>query len=284
MKRFAGVTTAAAEWKESHAKGPGLYAPFKVFTDHAQLFTEKAPYLAMSIMANGRQAVESGKLAYKEGVPLLAELVRGESVDVVPVAGAGGMILTEAARGAENTKEKPDMADTEEMKSLRESVAAQAETNRKLLERLAKSEARDIAAAALEGVTLPDQAKRKVIDSVLRESLPMKDGAVDETKLRESVTAEAKREGEYLASLSGSGQIQGMGAGTSPAPIDPKEAERRAADEKAFDDRSLQVFESLMGDKRAAEFAAKDGQPNNDESSVHRDTDQPALCPVSLHH
>ena len=55
---------------------------------------------SMSIRAAG--VAESNK--QHDGLPILKELTSAESVDVVTRAGAGGMILTEAARTAKETE------------------------------------------------------------------------------------------------------------------------------------------------------------------------------------
>ncbi len=249
VRNLAGVLTTTAEYHESHAKGPGLYARMKVFADHAQLVEEKAPHVGMSIRASG--VAESNKT--KMGVPVLKELTSAESVDVVTRAGAGGMILTESATG--QTQEATDM-DAAELTKLQETVKAQEAVNKQLLERAIRSDAREEAGRLLEAVTLPAQAKARVIARVLEAAPPIKDGALDTAKLKEAVDAVAKAEGEYLASIMPSGNVIGMGQRPQQA-IDPKESERRAQLAKDEEANSISVFESLGLPKNAAEFAAK---------------------------
>jgi hypothetical protein len=129
VARLAAVLTHPAEWKESHAKGPGLYARFKPFADHAAALSEKAKYLAMSIYAGGDQAVDaSGRKVFRDGLPVLSALHEANpnqnrhSVDIVPIAGAGGLILTEAAGGAAIQTQEASM-DADELKLLKESLA-----------------------------------------------------------------------------------------------------------------------------------------------------------------
>jgi hypothetical protein len=250
VRNLAGVLTTTAEYHESHAKGPGLYARMKVFADHAQLVEEKAQHVGMSIRASG--VAESNKT--KMGVPVLKELTSAESVDVVTRAGAGGMILTESAK-AENQQEATDM-DAAELTKLQETVKAQEAVNKQLLERAIRSDAREEAGRLLEAVTLPAQAKARVIARVLEAAPPIKDGALDTAKLKEAVDAAAKAEGEYLASIMPSGNVIGMGQRPQQA-IDPKESERRAQLAKDEEANSISVFESLGLPKNAAEFAAK---------------------------
>lgn len=216
VEDLAGVLTTDAEYRESHAKGPGLYARMKVFADHAQMVEEKAPHIGMSIRANGTGVKEAGKWVTRDGVPLLASLTSRKSVDVVTEAGAGGMILTESAsngtaaateNAARQTQEVSAM-DAEEIKLLKESVAANTAISQKLLNAEMRREAIKEAAHVLRDVSLQPAAKEYIIANVLREALPVKDGALDTVKLTEAINAEAKR---YGSSLPGGARVTGMG-------------------------------------------------------------------------
>jgi hypothetical protein len=250
VRNLAGVLTTNAEYIESHAKGPGLYGRMKVFADHAQLVEEKAPHVGMSIRASG--VAESNKT--KMGVPVLKELTSAESVDVVTRAGAGGMILTESAAPAAIQQEVSEM--DPEITKLQETVAAQALVNKQLLERALRSDAREEAGRLLEAITLPSQAKARVIARVLESAPPLKDGALDTTKLKEAVDAAAKAEGEYLASIIPSGNVIGMGQRPQPQ-LDATEAARQDKLAKDEEENAVNVFESLGLPKNAAGFAAK---------------------------
>lgn len=242
VANLAGVLTTDAVYHESHAKGPGLYARMKVFADHAAMVEDKAPHVGMSIRAMGLPEANRTK----DGVPVLKELTSAESVDIVTRAGANGMILTESAPGA-RTGAADDMT-AEEAKKLIE-----AET-RPYRDRLLKADAKEGASALLETVSLPAQAKQRIIERVLS-NIPLKEGELDKDKLRESVVREAKAEGEYLASVTGSGRISGMGP-SEPA-LKPKEAKRMKEAAKEERKAAVAVFESLMGDHRAAKHAAE---------------------------
>ena len=239
VKNLAGVLTGAAYWSESHAKGPGLYGRMKVFQDHAQLVEEKAPHVGMSIRASG---TGSGKLI--DGKPELASLTHAESVDVVTRAGAGGMILTESAV----IRPQEGELTAQEIQRIVESATAP------LRERLIRADAKEAAAALLQGVTLPQAAKDRIIMRAV-ESAPVTSGILDSTKLGEIVAREAKSEGEYIAALVGSGRVVGMGV--APVQIDAKEAERRAAADKTANEEAIAVFESLGMPKEAAKIAAQ---------------------------
>jgi hypothetical protein len=246
VKNLAGVLSTTAVYNESHAKGPGLYARMKVFADHAQTVEEKAPHVGMSIRASGK--AESGHR--KNGLPILTELTSAESVDVVTRAGAGGMILSESATGATNTREAETMT-AEEITKLIEA------STKPLHAQLLRDASERKAVELLEGVALPTKAKLRVIETVLKAGVPVNaDGTRDETKFREAVAAEAKSIGELLAEANGGGQVTGFGAAPVVS-IDPKEAKRQRKEAKREMRDDLEVLESLTGDKKVAELAAK---------------------------
>ena len=224
VNRLAGVLTVPAEWKESHAKGPGLYSRMKPFADHAGILAEKAKYLAMSICASGAQAMESGRKLFRDGLPVLASLHEANptqnrnSVDIVPIAGAGGLILTEAA-GAANSQQEVSGMDANELKLLRESLAAQQVTTTSLLEKELRREAIAEGARILRDVALPAGSKEYIIETVLREALPKKDGALDKTKLAEALNTETAR---FAGAIGATQRVKGMGSAPVVA-IDARE-------------------------------------------------------------
>jgi hypothetical protein len=255
VANLAGVLTTDAVYHESHTKGPGLYARMKVFADHATLVEEKAPHVGMSIRASG--VAEAGKM--RDGVPVLKELTGAESVDVVTRAGAGGLILTEAAKPANPIIGGAADMDAAEVQKLVESAvqAALAPVQAQqapLIERALRGDAREAATKILEGVTLHEAAKALVIDNVLR-SIPQKDGALDTAAFSESVNAEAKRVGAAVAAATGAGMVRGMGI--APVQIDATEAKRVTEQAKADEEDAVRIFESLGMPKDAATFAAK---------------------------
>lgn len=134
------------------------------------------------------------------------------------------------------------------------------ESNRKLLERALRSDAREEGARVLAGVSLPQSAKLRAIEAVIEAGLPQKDGELDKVKFTESLNAAARREGQYVAELTGSGRVIGMGNGeTDPAKL--QEAEKlREADEKRLNESAEKVFADLMGSKEAGKFAASKGE------------------------
>lgn len=114
--------------------------------------------------------------------------------------------------------------------------------------------ARRIATSALSDVSLIEAGKSRVIDSVIRMGLPMKDGVLDIVKFTESVKEEAKREGAYLASLMGTG-VRGMGSAPAPE-LGKKELKEAKKEAKRLQEAANSVFADLTGDERAGAFAA----------------------------
>lgn len=233
VKNLAGVFSTDAVYHESHAKGPGLYARMKVFADHSQIVEEKAPHVGMSIRAEG--IAESGK--QRDGLPVLKELTRAESVDVVTRAGAGGMILTEAVRANTNNSQEVEMTESE-VKKLIESERQRWENEgalksvRALEARALRGDAIVEANRALASLALKEGAKQLVIDNVLRGDLPLKEGSLDVPKFTEMVNAEAKKVAAVLSESAGGGRVIGMGpsanADADPAKI--AEAKKREQD------------------------------------------------------
>lgn len=257
VRDWGAVLAKDAFWLESHPQGPGLYSEIKPFSDHALTIEEKGPYAGVSIAAWGEAKRENGAVVMREGVPVLAALTSADGVDMVTRAGAGGMFLTEAARSVADHKEgaATDM-DAAELKNLQEGLAESKETNRKLLERAIRGDAREHIASVLKGNTLHDAGKELVMESVMRGALPMKDGELDTAALKESVDAETKKIGAAIAAAIGSGTVRGMGA-APVVPIDAKEVERKENDAKRAHESAVATFTRFGMDKTAAEAAAR---------------------------
>ena len=126
-----------------------------------------------------------------------------------------------------------------------------------LREQLVKADARNEAGKILSGVSLPQAAKDRLTESALANVPRTADGSMDGAKFRESLLVEAKKEGEYLAALTGSGRVQGLGVAPA-AQVQLTEAEQRAQEKRELED-ATRVFESLGMPKSAAEKAAQWG-------------------------
>jgi len=243
VKDWGAVLAEPARWMESYVSpstgkdnGPGLYAPIKPFSDHAQTIDEKGPWAGVSIAAWGEPMKENGRIVMRDGVPLLASLKRADGVDMVTRAGAGGLFVSEAARAANQTQEAS--MDADELKLLRESVA-------QLSKKETRREAIQEGARILRDVDLPDAAKEYVIETVLKESLPIKDGTLDLVKFKESIDAETKRFG---AAIGAGSRVTGMGTG---AVVEITEAQRAAQAERDKADEAMyrESWATLLGEQ-----------------------------------
>ena len=128
--------------------------------------------------------------------------------------------------------------------------------NASVLDRNFKADARDVAREALKGVALRESAKSYIVEQSLK-TLPVKDGALDVTTYKESLATMAK---ELAGAIGSDGAtVTGMGTAVVP-PLDPREAERQAAEVKDLRESSIDVFSRLMGgDTKAATAAANKG-------------------------
>lgn len=217
LNNLAAITTKDAEWKSEGPKGPGLYAEAKVMADYAQKVEERAPHIGLSIRAGGK-----GTGRTVNGKPELASIDYVESVDYVTKAGRGGLALAEAARNAgllPNPTQEASGMDANELKLLRESLAAQQVTTTSLLEKELRREAIAEGARILRDVALPAGSKEYIIETVLREALPKKDGALDKTKLAEALNTETAR---FAGAIGATQRVKGMGSAPVVA-IDARE-------------------------------------------------------------
>ncbi len=219
--------------------------------DYAQRVEERAPHIGLSIRAGG---TTDGK--FVEGKPVLSSLEYAESVDYVTKAGRGGMALAEAARDAGILPTEEASMDAAEIKKIVEAAVAEhtaplREANTGLLARALKGDARELATRLLESITLPAQSKVRVIETVLSQALPVKDGAIDEAKLTEAVSAAAKTEGAYVASLTNAGQVHGLGV--APAAVQ-EAAQPKPEDIEAH---KVKTFMRMGMSEAAAKTAAK---------------------------
>ncbi len=254
--KLVGALKGPAYWKEAGKYGKGAYAMAEFAADVAPSILAKAPWSGMSIRANGNAVMEAGRAKLQDGVPVLAEFTGCESIDIVTRAGAGGMILTEAAKAAIQTEEAAMAGSTEEATKLIEAAIAKAIAPYQ--QRLMRSDAREEATSILRGVSLPEPAKARIIERATANVPITADGAMDVTKLREAVVAEAKSEGEYLASLNPNmGRVLGMGNGPQLVAPKPEEIAAREAATAAELEADIRIYERQGMNRKAAEFAAR---------------------------
>lgn len=210
---LAAVTTGDAYWDEAGKDGPALYAPAKVFAKHAAEVAEKAPHTGVSIRAQGRR---DDKAMGPDGKPgVITALTHAESIDLVTKAGRDGKLLLESADSDFN--EGGDM-DATALKKLQEA-------NAKIFKGFATGKARELAAATLKPIRLPEASKVAITERACADVPVTEAGDFDEPNFKKALEAEI----QYAASFLPAGaKVVGLGA-TAP---DPKviEAEREKND------------------------------------------------------
>ncbi|MBN1320158.1 MAG: hypothetical protein JXA87_04865, partial [Thermoleophilia bacterium] len=233
IKNLMGELVTDARWESSGPAGAGLYVDAKVFDAWRPLVEELAPHIGVSIRASGR--ARPGEIEGKR-VPVIEELVSAKSVDFVTSPGAGGQIMTlfEAARSrAQATITTGGEGDVDE-KQLQEAVAAREAAETKLKEATEKLTAleaehttlKEESARLKEGAILreaeafvaqalpedlPELTRARLLESLAKKP-PVKDGALDKEAFKEAIDAAVKVELDYLAGVTESGTIRGMGA------------------------------------------------------------------------
>ena len=103
------------------------------------------------------------------------------------------------------------MADTEELKRMREGYDAMALELARLKEATITARGRELVSATLaDDDELLPITRDRLFEAQIK-NLPLKDGALDEAALIERVQDAARIEKAYLAATTGSGRITGMG-------------------------------------------------------------------------
>jgi hypothetical protein len=224
LRDLASVLTEDAHYDKAGPAGPGLYARAKVFEHYRAPVDQLAKHIGMSIRASGK--AKEGKAPDGKAGPIIEQLTRGLSVDYVTTPGAGGQILQlfEAARhGAVNLNEGgADDMDAAEIKKLQES-------NRRLAQRVARTEAREAGQAVLAGIRLPDDKKLLILERAVQAAPLNAEGDLDNAAFKTLLEAEIK----HAADLIGGGPlVTGMGGGADHQPtadeLKTQEAETKA--------------------------------------------------------
>lgn len=247
----ASVLLEDARYLEDGPKGPGLYAPAKVFSDYAAKVAEKGPHIGVSINALGSR--KHGRALDRDGLIVERLMPHGQNtVDFVTRAGAGGeVILQESAKpqpattsgtasavtASEPIEEAVSMPmDDREAEVLRESVAnltakfnelatkhGEIQTeNTQLRQHLNLREAKDVAIAKLKTVSgLPELLHDRIAEAVSTNP-PLKDGLVNREAIEVLAEAGARKEMQLLSRLGyAGGQVRGLGGGPADEP-DPQ--------------------------------------------------------------
>ena len=139
-----------------------------------------------------------------------------------------------------------------------------------LLKRALRGDAREEAARLLESVRLPQVTRDRIIQHAV-ENVTAKDGAIDTAKLKESVDAMVKSEGEYLGQLNGGARVIGHGE-LHQRPSTPKRQSAPPMKRRGLS-RKLRTSSPASWEipRRPSSRFAKEGRPNqNDQSTQNR--------------
>ena len=212
LNDLAGVLVSEGSYNEDGIQGPGIYAKAKVFNQYSDKLSEMAPFIGLSHIALGKATI--GEAEGQKGT-IIESLNVAESVDFVTQEGAGGQVvaLFESVRKNKPIKKmEENKGESKELNQLKESNTALTDELNKMKERALIVDAKEFVERALKDSELPDLAKAKLRESLSKNPI-VKDGQMDELKYLESIKEAVKNETEYLASLTESGAIKGMGSG-----------------------------------------------------------------------
>lgn len=237
LRDLVGQIVGTPVYESNGASGPGLYGNLKVFSHWQPFVEELAPYIGVSIRASGK--TKAGDVGGQQ-MPIVEDIVSAKSVDLVVAAGAGGKLLSEARvvelfEAARDHRWEPGGAsgrsgavaplesekDMQELEEARSELATTRADLARLRERLLLREAADTAAKHLRSVELPDVTKERLV-SQLSMRPPVKDGDLDEAAFIEQIREAVRSESTYIAQITESGRVRGMGS--APGATDIAEA------------------------------------------------------------
>jgi len=278
LRDLASVQVEDAWYDPNGPQGPGLYSRVKPFSQYTEAITEMAPYIGMSHVALGK--AKEGEADGRKG-PIIESISQVRSVDYVTRPGAGGAII-EAFRearlpadGQQSKLQEKSMTDKltleevrkhpEIIKALQKEALDEAQHEnklseaqqeiKKLKEDLARvneadvlRQARSFTEKALEKVNLPTITKSRIVETLAADPV-IKDGKLDEAGFTAKIAETVKTESEYLAKITESGQIKGLGGGKggTPSTVSLEESEKALESE----------FAAFGLDKDSAKIAAK---------------------------
>ncbi len=270
LRDLAAELVGDARWESSNPLGAGLYSDAKVFNAFKDSVEELAPHIGVSILGMGK--AKHGEAEGREG-PIIQEIAAVRSVDFVTMPGAGGQILQlfESARAGTTSIGEDDMKELEEAKAaikqykadLEEAKEARIEDEKaktELTEEVAKfteasllREAKDFVSGKLAKLELPDMTRDRLVDN-LSKNPPVEDGKIDEDAYAKKVEETVKAEAEYLAKVTGSGVIKGMGAtGDEPSGAEKEQESLKESFKVKFENEGISPEEA----EKLAEFAAR---------------------------
>ena len=227
---LAGVIVKEGEFIDGPL-GAGVYVGIKAFSGYAEAIKEFAPYIGMSHVAFGKR--RQGEADGKAG-PIIESIDHVQRLDFVTREGAGGKVVgfmesaLQKAENWDNINEEQEVKQMEEVKELQEKVTAlEAERDelkknqeayqakedelKTLKESIEKAKVKGLVSAQLKDSGLPEKAADRIgaqeFTAVYTEA-----GELDEEETKKAIVEAITKEKEYIASLSESGSIKGMGA------------------------------------------------------------------------
>jgi hypothetical protein len=275
LRDLAAELVSEARFDEEGASGPGVYADAKVFGEYKTSVEELAPHIGVSINAGG---VVNETATAEDGTAGIVERIVHtpfNSVDFVTEPGAGGSVqqLFESARGRGRSpapRKEPEMAekdlqeanrklteaDTQLQEARQKTEAAEKERDEAVQERdrLREAgvirEAREAAHAVFDKLKeeatfdLPQMTRDRLAER-LSKNPPTKDGALDKDAFDKQVAEAVKDEAKYLAEVTGSGRVTGLGPSDS------------GADPEKVTERMTSAFEQIGLTESGAKVAAQ---------------------------
>ncbi len=225
LRDLAAVFVKDAWFDANGPEGPGLYTKAKVLSPYKEAVEELAPYIGTSIRAWGQ--AKDGEAEGKKG-KIIERITVGRSCDFVTAPGAGGRVVQmfEAARhgAAPNITQESVTVDEKEAQALREAnsdltaqVQRLTEANNVLQTEVARvkealllREAREFVMATLPG-NLPEPTRARLLEALAVKPV-IKEGLLDKETYKALIEKAATDEIEYIAKVTGAGQVRGMGA------------------------------------------------------------------------
>jgi len=254
LRDLAGVLVSDGRFEENGPDGPGIYADAKVFGPYQEAVKELAPHIGISHRALGKakQGEAEGKtgpiiekIAAAESVDFVTTPGAGGKVielfEAARAKAAGrsedevnwdAITLDEVKRnrpdlveglrteikaavyGEKNKFEEAKRMSDEKLKKLEETNSKLEEENKRLKESLILREARDFVSEQLKEAKLPDITKQRLVESLAQKPM-LKDGELDKDEYKKKIKEAIDAEVDYLAKVTGSGKIKGMGEGGS---------------------------------------------------------------------
>ncbi len=236
VRDLVGTLATDGRWDANGADGAGIYADAQVVQPFADSLPELAPMIGISHRTAG--LVEQGEADGREG-RIVTEMTKTHSVDFVTKAGAGGKVLElmesvrERISGAPTPKPKEgDVVTEAELKEAQDETAV---AKKELADLKEAGEKRDADLARMQEATvlreattvatdilgkvehLPEITQTRLVESLSKNPPTVKDGEkagqLDREAFATTIEEAAKEEIKYLADLSESGRISGMGGG-----------------------------------------------------------------------